>query len=298
MIMDDDDDAIAVLEEAEAERLAQDEDDAEEAKVEAAITEAEDHPSDAELGDDNGPTEVETLAREMGWAPEDEWRGDPAKHVDARTFLKTGPEILRTTLRKQDARLGEMNTTLKGMAKAAKGAEERAYDRAVNDLKSRQEEAVSDADLDEFKRLDAEIDALDKPESQETAEKLASDDYAKDPNFSLFSENNSWYGEDYEMSAFADQIAVHVGQKHQGAEFYQELSATVKKKFPDAFRNTKRDRAPSVEEGANQAGRSAKSRSYADLPREAKEACDEFVGDGVLTREQYVADFFAEEGAA
>jgi hypothetical protein len=288
--LDDDDDAIAVLEAAETERLAQDE----EPEPDEAPGEPE---TDPEPEPDAEPTEVETLAAGMGWAPESEWRGDPAKHVDAATFLKTGPEILRATLKKQDAQLGEMNTTLKGMAKAAKGVEERAYERAVKDLKTRQKEAVSDADTEEFERLDAEIDALEKPEPQGTAEKPAADAVANDPNFSLFSENNKWYGTDYAMSAYADQIAVHVGQKHQGAEFYEELSAAVKKNFPDAFRNTKRDRAPSVEEGASQSGRGAKGRSYADLPREAKTACDEFVDDGVLTKEAYVADYFAEETA-
>jgi len=238
---------------------------------------------------------IEDLAREMGWAPEDEWRGDPDKHVDARTFIKTGPEILKSTLRRQDEKLDEVAETMKGMARAAKGAETRAYDKAVADLKARQEEAVVDGDIDEFRRIDTEIGELDKPAAED--EKPASD-AAADPHFEAFQKANPWYGEDYEMSEFADRIASHVGQKFQGAAFYEELTSAVQKKFPSAGSNKKRDRPPAVEGGAEtNVGKKIK-KSYNDLPAEAREACNEFVEEGVMTKEQYVEDYFADEEAA
>jgi hypothetical protein len=244
--------------------------------------------SDVEEGEEQEEVseEIDALAREMGWSPADEWRGDPEKHVDARTFIKTGPEILKSTLRKQDEKLDEVAATMKGMAKAAKGAEDRAYARATEVLKAQQEEAVADGDVEEFKRIGTEIDELDKPDAQANN---------VDPNYSSFQDANPWYGTDYERSAYADQIAPHVGQKFQGVDFYKELSSAVAKKFPDT--NPNRDRAPSVEGGGGTNRPKAGGITYKSLPAEAKAACDDFVTDGIMTREEYVTDYFS-EGAA
>lgn len=235
--------------------------------------------------------DVEALAREMGWAPADEWRGDPEKHVDARTFIKTGPEILKTTLRKQDEKLDAVNETLQGMTRAAKSAEQRAYDRAVADLKTEQEEAVADGDVAEFKRLDNEIDRLAPP----AADTEGGIEARAEADFKEFRSGNEWYGKDYELSVYADGIAPHVGEAHQGPEFYEELGKAVREKFPEKFVNSQRQRPASVEGGGDTDGTGGKvsAKTYKDLPMEAKQACDEFVEDGVLSQADYVKDYFA-----
>lgn len=286
---DEDDQAIAVLD-AAIDGEAPDE----EVEDEAEEQEPDETPpaaGDAEE-EEQTPDAVEDLAREMGWAPEDEWRGDPAKHVDAREFIKNGPEILRATLRRQDQKLDEVADTMKGMARAAKGAESRAYDKAVADLKSRQEEAVVDGDVEEFRRIDTELEGLDKPEDAARPAEGGSD-----PLFDSFQKDNEWYGNDYEKSEFADRIASHVGQKFQGEAFYAELTRAVNEKFPAAG-NPKRRRPSSVEGGGETRVVKPKTKTYNDLPTEARAACDEFVDDGIMTKEDYVKDFFADEEAA
>ena len=78
-------------------------------------------------------------------------------------------------------------------------------------------------------------------------------------------------------------------------DFYKELSSAVAKKFPDT--NPNRDRAPSVEGGGGTNRPKAGGNTYKSLPAEAKAACDDFVTDGIMTREEYVTDYFP-EGAA
>ena len=39
-------------------------------------------------------TEVEQAAREMGWRPKEEFRGDTAKWVDAETFVSRGENFI------------------------------------------------------------------------------------------------------------------------------------------------------------------------------------------------------------
>jgi hypothetical protein len=54
----------------------------------------------------------------------------------------------------------------------------------------------------------------------------------------------------------------------------------------------KQNSSSRVESGSGRQGRSGgSSQSYDNLPAEAKAACDRFVKQKLMTREQYVADF-------
>ena len=66
-----------------------------------------------------------------------------------------------------------------------------------------------------------------------------------------------------------------------------QVELRVKKQFPDKFKNPKKDNPPEVETGRASPQRESK-KTYADLPPDAKRACDQFVKDGTLTKEQYL----------
>jgi hypothetical protein len=75
----------------------------------------------------------------------------------------------------------------------------------------------------------------------------------------------------------------------------------VKEEFPEYWSNTKRTNNPTVEGSGDAAvNRSGGKKSYADLPAEAKTACDKFAGkDGTgksgsipgYTRADYCKDY-------
>lgn len=251
------------------------------------------------------PTEIEALALEMGWAAEADWRGDPDKWVDAKTYIRTGPEILKKSLERQDRQLAETAALLEEFKGFHGKVEERAYKRALGDLKTQQRQAVEDADPEAFERIDGEIDALGEeiraPAAKPTNGNANPDN---DPHFIAFQGRNSWYGEDFELTAYADQLAPAVGRKHTGAAFYETIGTEVRKKFPDKFTNTRRKRARTVESaGAGGDARRGDKHTYADLPAEAKGACDRFITQGMFkgsdgttlpvdkAREKYVAQY-------
>ena len=61
--------------------------------------------------------------------------------------------------------------------------------------------------------------------------------------------------------------------------------------FPTKF-GKKQSPASRVESGSGRTGRSSgNAQTYDNLPSEAKAACDRFVKQKLMTREQYVADF-------
>jgi hypothetical protein len=77
----------------------------------------------------------------------------------------------------------------------------------------------------------------------------------------------------------------------KGQPFLDKLDEVLAEEFPSKFG---KKQAPSsrVESGSGRQGRSSgNSQSYDNLPAEAKAACDRFVKQKLMTREQYVADF-------
>lgn len=67
---------------------------------------------------------AEAEARKQGWAPKEEWKGDPSKWVDAQEFVRRGdPRYLREQLATVEQRTAEM---LDGIKRANKAERERA----------------------------------------------------------------------------------------------------------------------------------------------------------------------------
>ena len=64
---------------------------------------------------------------------------------------------------------------------------------------------------------------------------------------------------------------------------------------PDKFKNPRRQQAAAVEGAGGSTYRSGGVKGYADLPPEAKAACDKFVNQKLITQKQYLAEYEWEE---
>lgn len=241
-------------------------------------------------------TDVESKARRMGWVPRDEFRGDPAKWRPADAFVERGENempILKERLRHQDKQLADLQATVKQFAEYHSKTEQRAYERAVKELKARQIEAVSTGDTQAFMQIDDEIAALQKESA--AAPKISVPDVNPDehPVFKTWVSRNQWYANDKEMHAYADSIGAFLNQTKPhlvGDEFFAEVTKKVKAEFPDKFENPRRSAAPAVE-GSSQAPRKG-GKGYSDLPGEAKAACDRFLKQGLIkNREEFVSNY-------
>ncbi len=262
-----------------------------------------DQTTNDDLGDD-----IEARAREGGWVPEAEWEGEPpdAGFRTAQEFVDYG-EAKGPTLAEQNRRLSEelaegrktQEATLaalgdfkayhEGYAKNAKAV-------ALSELEAKQREAVEAGDVEGFDAAQKDIKALDEP--------AESDNPDNDPVFKAWNGDNTWYNDNIKMTLYANNIAPIVSKKTklEGRPYYDAIVAEVRKEFPDHFRNIKRDDPPSVEGGGKPGGeRKSGKKTYADLPREAKDACDRFckqtVNDSggksvpLMTKAQYVEQY-------
>lgn len=143
--------------------------------------------------DDETPVSTEERARAMGWRPlpadprnpqRDEYRGDPRRWTDAETFIEVGERdlpILRDQNRRMSERLArsdsaveKLNRTVAEQADAVKSAVElatradvRGYNRARDEMKQRQREAVANADPEAYDQIEAELTALESTRAEQ-----------------------------------------------------------------------------------------------------------------------------------
>lgn len=250
-----------------------------------------------EQGQQQTAQSIEDVARKHGWAPQDEWRGDPNQWVDAAEFLDAGLDMRKKTLARQDGELSELKQTVGDFRKFMEGSErrqyereQRAYERGKAEAEAKLQEAIEADDTQAAVRAQAELDSLKEPE----APKPETPKPAVNPLFDKFRAENAWYQDDYEMTAYAHQIADIVAEKgYTGQAFYDELSRATKAKFSDRGKNPARARAPSVEGGGKLGGGGkGNGRTWNDLPPEAKASAERFIKQGIVPdRETYLKHY-------
>jgi hypothetical protein len=243
-------------------------------------------------------------ARRMGWVPQDEFRGDDAKWVDAEKFLERGKNelpIMRERMSKQDKQIQVQGQTIKELKGELKESirvhgeiSKASYDRAMSDIKSQQREAVEDGDTKKFDHLEKQKEAIEKTQPKEV--KVAEfKEVDNDADFIKWKADNDWYEKDPELKNYADNISAFVAATKPhlvgNPAFFDEVQGEVEKRFPSKFNNSRRDNPPAVE-GATRSSPKGSKMTYNDLPQEAKQICDRQVKKGLFkSKDDYVKEY-------
>ena len=272
----------------------------------------------------------EDEARRLGWTSQEEWvesGKDPERWRDADEFLKYGEERLpimkenydkltnkyeqlEASLSSERAEREKLMKMIGALKNTTEQAIQREYDRALNDLKHKRNTAMVEGDTAEFSRMDDEIDKLReqkaKAEQETKAEPTSQTQIPPviQKKMDNWQAENAWYGQNPEMTIFVDNMARALGQRGfqmESDRFWVELDSTIRKQFPEAFENKARQAPAAVgTDGGNlDSGEVKKSgkKDYRSLPAWAKQACDQMVNEGVLSKEEYVKTFFESQGA-
>lgn len=259
---------------------------------------AEAAPAEAE---DTAPEEtVEDRATRSGWRPLDQFKGDPTKWIDAQSFVERGEQILpivqaqnrkfEKALEAAQAEIGSLKKTLTKFADHNSKTEQRAYERALKDLKTELAQATQAGDI-------AAVDQITDDIADLKAEATGKKDDGPPPEIAEalagFRARNAWFEKDRAMTGAAREIAQELSEAGvTGAEQLAEVEKRIREEFPHKFTNPRRDAAAAVE-GAPSGQRRA-GKTYSDLPPDAKAICDQFVKDiPGFTREKYIKDYFA-----
>ena len=241
--------------------------------------------------------EIEEKARKMGWTPKDEFRGDPAKWRDAEEFVDRGENmlpILRKTVEKQQREMAELQKSILEMREYHSKTEQRAYAKAYGELKAKQMEAVAAGNTEVFQQIDQEIESL----QEEVSQKPKPDDKKQEvpPEYTEWATRNRWVSTDPNMLAYGEAQFDYIRRTKPGmsyAEQLEEVTKAVKKEFPEKFSNPRRTSAPSVEGATAVAKKGGKS--YADMPKEARDTCDRLVRIHKINKDEYVRTYFEGE---
>lgn len=247
------------------------------------------------------PSEAETKAREMGWVPKEQFRGDPDRWVDADEFVKRGENmvpILKERLNHALGQIREMRETFEEFKEYATKREQKRVEKAIKELEQRRREAVESGDVEAFDQVDKEYRELNESmrEEPKKAPQKADEPPTADPVVKEWTERNPWFNKDQDAADFAVMAEKRISAENPGmplSEVLEKVTERVRKRFPEHFENPRRNQ-PGAVEGGTQAGRGKGKKTYADLPADAKAHCDRFVKQGLLTREAYVQDYFGE----
>lgn len=262
-------------------------------------------PSD----DKSSDHEIESKAREMGWRPKEEFKGDPEKWVDAATYYKRGIEVL-PIVKAEAASLRAELARVKQQANDYAQVVERAAQREIDDLKRQLKDAqevrkaaVKEGDGEAFEASEAEIKDLEGKIAQASTSTKPSPDNDLKARWDTWLSENQWFVQDPELQALANSIAIGndpevraLAGKNAGEEFWNLVGRKAKalKARMDGADDGRSRPGPSRGTHGNP-GPTPARRSYENLDPEFKKTCDrmykDFGAKGTLEkwRERYVS---------
>ena len=253
--------------------------------------------------------DYESEARAQGWVAQEEFRGSESDWVDAETFVRRGKEIMPILRKNNEKLLKELNEAKQAATEAREAAKEfreyqkQQFERKTKDLESQldqlkqaKREAISSGDGDRVIAIDDAIDDIKEEQRAAKEEAKAKVEESKeqtfDPSLNEWLGRNDWFGPDARMTAIANGIGEAIRRENPnliGAPFLEQLDKELADMFPEKFG---KKRTPNPMDGGSTSGgtnRPTKSkRSYEALPGDAKDACDRFVKQGLMTKEQYL----------
>lgn len=244
-------------------------------------------------------TEAEVQeAREMGWADKDSWKGAPEQWVDAKTFLEKGRHIL-PIVKEQNQRLRGEVTTLSDRLRSAE-ARQKAQDATLAAIEESRQADLEEARKEERAKITAELEEASrdgdhrrvaeltvqlaestavKPEEKKKEEELP-------PQQKLHPEVENWYRlnpdfiKDQRRVALARVVAEEMraaGEPSLGAAFLDKVAAEVNRTLGAAKKGGGTSKVEG-DRGSHREPGGGGGKAYADLPADAKAACDKMAG--------------------
>jgi hypothetical protein len=239
----------------------------------------------------------EAEASEQGWTPKEDWKGAEDKWTDAQTFVERGEQIagiLKSKNAKLETRIHKLEESNKQFGEYHKQTLEsqRKKDEAlIHELEGKLAQAITDGDGQAYTKYNREIDGLKAEQSTPITDATAWNQLSQQ-----WVGENPWYNTNRKLGRYADGIAEEVvAEGFTGQAYFSELTRRVKEDFPEEFKNPNKSKANVTEEVGQRSTTNSKAHTYENLPADAKRACDDFVKQGFMTREDYVNQYEYED---
>lgn len=247
--------------------------------------------------------EVQQRAEEMGWIPPSRFKGDPERFIDADKFIERGEVVLpivkaqkkelEVKLAAESARSSRIEAALKEATEALEAIElrhsvatQKAVEQAREEVKRQLSSASAAGDHDAVAELTDQLTQINAkvPDEEGKPKPAAKAEPAPlPPDLIAWNKENPWFGTNKRKTALALGIAQELrdnGEQSTGAAFFEKVKQEM-----DTELGTKEPPVDKVAGGrhSESEGRSSGGKSYAQLPSDAKAACDadakRFVGE-------------------
>lgn len=231
-----------------------------------------------EIVADDEPEAIVTLARDMGWRPKEEFKGDPEQWKPATDFIRAGHDIQKN-LGKE---LKSLRSTVDTMQRTSTTLLEQRLAEQREELTNRFNAAVEDGDADTARKLSTQIDKLAPPKA------------GPPPEATAFAEKHAaWFNKD----PLATALAVETSNKLAHLSVGEQLAAAereVRRAYPDLFPAPAKRQA-AVHDSPRDARPGSRKQGFANLPPEAQKVALDMEDRLGIKRDDYAKNYFANQ---
>lgn len=242
-----------------------------------------------EVVQENKPDPVVERALQMGWKPETDWEGDPVDFVDAKEFINRQP--LFDKIEHQSKELRQLRQAFDALRTHHSKVKEVEYTRALAALKAEKRRALTEGETERALIIEDKMEEIQEQKTQfdnDIAQVSPQEISQPRPEFVRWSQENSWYGKDRAMTAFADKLGVELAQEGRSpADVLTQVTKEIRQEFKHKFENNNRQRAGAVESGTR---RGANTESEFAMNDDERRIMNRILQAGGLTKEQYIAE--------
>lgn len=229
------------------------------------------------------PISVEELATDMGWTPQDRWRGDPDKWKPAGDFVRKTVDVNRNLIE----RLKGVESTVTNMARTSAEITQRAVEKERERILAERQEAFEMGDAAAFDKAEKDLQTLPVVN-------------VEPPETVAFKERNAgWFQKDPEATAWAVNRAGELAKQGIGTAARQLaiVEREAKQLFPEFFEEAPKPKGAPLNKPGNR-GATPQAKGFSSMPKEAQDAAADYERRGVMSRDEYAKIYFEQgEGA-
>ncbi len=259
---------------------------------------------------------AENKAIRQGWLPKDQYKGDPKKWVDAKTFVERGERFVVNLQQEVSALRRELQDFQGTKAAFVKFHEETIKKKdeelqaAISELRIQRSQAQSDGEHETVIQIEDRIDLLKEqqkelkiPVKQETPATTAAQVDMNNPVLiEWISDENQWFENEPKLRDYAIAVGerlLHDGETARGRLFLDKISEVMRRDFPRRFKTTASgtNNLGGAASGAGNSGSRSSGgtagKTARDLPEEDRLLMKQFIKEGWTTEEKFLASYFS-----
>lgn len=245
-------------------------------------------------------SETQQEAMSKGWKPEGV-EGKP--NLSAEEFLRN--ESFLKEIHKLKREMGKQTKVIDALKEHNKQTSQKAYDKAVKELKEAKKAAADEEDVKRVVELDDQLEELQEAKrkaDQAEAEAVTQDGFSEEDfrdAFQSWTDKNIWYGRRGDMTADAEALYDQYSRKNPVSspeDRFSYVDKEMRKAYPEHFENPNRQKAAvvSTQTRSGKNGGAKMKHTLSEIDEADRAIANTLIRNGVMTEEEYLKDYFQE----